>query len=162
MGQETCSYCGGSGRDAINPTHQSCYKCHGFGYYWVPDPIKSYTPGTSSSSSVGNTSSSSNRQYQMLPWMQKVLDAIPGWLSFLFAVLGSGAGIALAQMSESASNSRLAIFAVCGFFIGFVLLRLAVVLVDFAIQFTIVLVKIAFVVAIVGGTVYGVIKYLGN
>jgi len=161
MGMETCSYCSGSGRDAINPTHQSCYKCHGIGTYWVPDPIKSSVPG-SSSSSGGASSSGGGRQYQMLPWMQRALDSIPGWLNVLCAVIGSGAGVVLAQTTDSPTNGSMAIFAGVGFFVGLGFFRLTIILLDLCIQFTFVLIKIALVVAIFGGIIYGVIKFIGN
>lgn len=161
MGQEICSYCSGSGRDAINPTHQSCWKCHGMGTYWVQDPIKSYEPGSSSSPSGENSSAGHGKQYQMLPWMQRVLDSIPRWLNFLFAVIGSGAGISLAQAVGSSTHSSMALFAAGGFFMGLVFLRLAVVLVDLIIQFTVGLVKIAIVLAIIAGIVYALLQWIG-
>lgn len=94
--------------------------------------------------------------------MQRCLDAIPGWLNVLCAVIGGGVGVVLAQATDSPSNGSMAMFAGGGFFVGLGFLRLSVILTDLCIQFTVALVKIALVVAIFGGIIYGVIKFIGN
>lgn len=158
MGQEICDYCGGSGRDAVIPANR-CYKCHGIGTYWVQDPLKIEIPDSPGSSGVGAHPGS--RQYQMLPWLQRLLDRIPGWLNLVFAVIGSAAGISLAQALGYSSHSGIALFAVGGFLAGLGLLPLSIVLTDLTIQFTLGLIKIAIVLAFFGGIAYAVLKWTG-
>lgn len=126
---------------------------------WVQDPVKIDIDKTFPK--TDSATQQPTRQYQLLPWMQKVLDSIPIWLNLLFAVIGCNVGVILAQTNNYTSNISMVIFAVAGFFAGLFFLRLSAILVYLTVQFTIVLVKIAIVLGIVGSIAYAILKWIG-
>lgn len=153
MGQEICGYCGGSGRDAINPSQSSCWKCGGMGGYWVQDTIKSHLP---------NPPRPSGGQYRLLRPMQRVLDSLPRWLNVIVAVVGGALGIALGQAIYPSTDTATWAFGAGGLSAGFIVLPLIVVLIDFVMRLTIVLVKLAIAAAIIGGVTYAILQFVGN
>jgi hypothetical protein len=100
--------------------------------------------------------------YQLLPFMQGMLDFIPWWLDAIVAVLGGALGIALGQRIDPSTNVGMWVLGPAGFLLGFGFLRLVVVLIDFSMQLILVLVKLAIAVAIIGGVIYGLLQLIGN
>jgi hypothetical protein len=100
--------------------------------------------------------------YQLLPFMQKISDALPWWLNLIVAVMGGALGMVLGQRVNPSADAAMWIFGVGGFCVGFVFLGLIVMLVDFLMQLMLWLVKLAIAVAIIGGVIYGLFQLIGN
>jgi hypothetical protein len=113
------------------------------------DRNEPYSSGPSYSSSAG---------YRLLPFMQRVLDYLPWWLNAIVAIVGGALGIGFGREIDPATNVGMWILGAAGFLVGFGFLRLVVVLIDFSLQ----LMKLAIVVAIIGGVIYGLVQLIGN
>jgi len=149
MSTEVCGLCGGSGQDPITPS-KHCPKCGGIGTIFVYKAYE-YRPSDSPPSNYRNRS-----KYKLLPVFQSLLNflnSLPKWVNFSIAVIGCIFGIVFAQANNYA-NTTIWIFGAIGFILGIIFLRLTVVLVDFSLQLTMVVARLAIVLAIIGAILY--------
>jgi len=94
--------------------------------------------------------------YQPLPFTRKLLDAIPRWLLFALAAAGAMAGMGFADnMDPELGAWRLLPSVVLGF-AGYIAPTLIISLVDFLVQLAIGLIKLALILGLVGGFLYGI------
>jgi hypothetical protein len=94
--------------------------------------------------------------------MQRLLDSIPRWLNYVLGVAGGAAGFLLAQAGDTPTSASMWILGAAGFFLGLFILPLIVVLADFSTQLLIGLVKLAIVLAVIAGIVYGFLWLIGT